>query len=142
MTDFICNENEFFNSSIINYYFGSNKMKTIRLIRQALIKEMKEFNSNKLLLNDIEKEKFLLENIFEYLEFYKEFISILSDDLKQRELDKYYKILNHYEKNVTLNYYTESDLKEKYNFTFNVFIDKYNLGYKKIYKNVNQLYKN
>ena len=84
MTDFICNENEFFNSSIINYYFGSDKMKTIRLIRQALIKEMKDFNSNKLLLNDIEKEKFLLENIFEYLEFYKEFISILSDDLKQR----------------------------------------------------------
>ena len=134
---------ECLNSAIINFHFNKKeKINTIRFCRQAIYKYAIEFNINSKFMNIINNiQKNLLENIFESLDYYKEFILDLDDKLQENEILKYNKIFNHYVKLVLIVNYTNEELK-KFNFTFNAIIQAYQNDQKKIYLNLQNLYKN
>ena len=135
---------ECLNSAIINFHFNKKeKINTIRFCRKALYKFISEFYKNsKIIKNNNEIQKNLLENLFESLEYYKDFILDLDSHLQEDEINKHDKIFNHFKNFIKLEDYTDTELK-KYNFTFNVFTAKiYNIESKKTYNNLNFLYKN
>ncbi len=135
---------ECLNSAIINFHFNKKeKINTIRFCRKAIYKFIFEFYKNSKYINDNhEIQKNLLENLFESLEYYKDFILDLDFHLQEDEIFKYNKILNHLKNFVKLENYTKTELK-KYNFTLNIITSEiYGIDSKKTYNNLNYLYKN